>query len=283
MLFRSVTESLAGRVSYLDLYPLNILELRPKKISIRRHWLRGGYPNAVLAADDSLAFQWIDDYIKSYIERDLSQIFQQQINSKIIRNFWSMLASSNGDIFNAENYARALGITGPTVAKYLDLLEGAYLINRLQPWFTNTKKRLIKSPKVYIVDTGLLHRLNHIDSWNELQRNKLIGSSWESYVIQQVVVHLPKDYRVFFYRTQNGAEADLVIVKGTQPIALCEIKYSQTPTISKGFYSCVEDLQTKDNIVITPGKNDFMDQNRGIRFMGLVPFLENYLALLSKK
>jgi predicted AAA+ superfamily ATPase len=281
-LLKGVSESLAGRVSYLDLFPFSITEVLPDQIDMKSHWFRGGYPDALLSSSDELAFQWLDDYIKSYIERDLAQIYQIQLQVTTVRNFWSMLASSNGTILNAESYARSLGVTGPTVVKYLNLLEGAYLVTKLQPWFVNVKKRVVKSPKVYISDSGILHKLNYIDSWQDLQRNLIIGASWEGYVIQQIRQSLPKEHSLYYYRTQNGAEADLVIAKGNKPIALCEIKFSETPKISRGFYECMEDLKTQKNFVITPSSEVFINASEGIVYAGLIPFLQDYLLQLSK-
>lgn len=281
-LLKGVTESLAGRVSYLELFPIDIIEATTKKITKKKHWMKGGYPEALLAKSDKVAMQWMDDYIKSYIERDLSVIYQMQLPTNTIKSFWKMLASSNGSVWNAESYSRSLGISNPTVTKYLNLLEGAFLIFRLQPWFVNVKKRVIKSPKIYVTDSGILHRLNSIDSYEALQNNIIVGASWEGYVIQQIRDRLPSGLELFFYRTQNGAECDLVLVKGNKPIAICEIKISETPTISRGFFECINDLKSSKNYIITPSKESFTNKSKGIIFCGLEYFLTQHLPRIDK-
>jgi len=281
VLLHGVTESLAGRISYIDLGPLSWSEIAAKKIPQNRHWFRGGYPKALLAKTDKLALQWLNDYIKSYVQRDLSQIYSVQFPAGLVQSFWQMLASSNGAVWNAESYARALGVSAPTVVKYLNFLEGAFLIYRLDPWFFNAKKRVIKSPKIYISDTGILHALNHINSWNELNRNVIIGSSWEAYAIQQIRQEINKNIRLFFYRTQNGAECDLVFVKQNKPIAICEIKLSETPSVTRGFYECLSDLKCDKNFVITSGNNLIKDKKKKITYCGLTHFLEKILPTIK--
>jgi len=280
-LIQGVTESLAGRISYIDLAPLSWSEIKTKKIALNRHWFRGGYPQALLAKSDKLSQQWLTDYIKSYVQRDLSQIYSIQFPAGLVQSFWQMLASSNGAIWNAESYARALGVSAPTVVKYLNFLEGAFLVYRLNPWCINAKKRVIKSPKIYIADTGILHALNNINSWSELNRNVLIGSSWEAYVLQQIRQEVNKNISLYFYRTQNGAECDLIFVKQNKPIAICEIKLSETPSITRGFYECLADLKCNQNYIITAGHNLTIDKKKKITYCGLTHFLEKVLPKIK--
>ncbi len=279
-LIRGVSESLAGRISYLTLYPISLLEAKSAQIALETHWFRGGYPDALLAKNDDLAQLWLDDYIKSYIERDLSVIYGININRTVIRNFWRMLASSNGSILNVENYARALGVKSALVQHYLDLLEGAYLIHRQPAWFFNVKKRVVKSPKVYITDSGLLHRLNQIPSLDALEGHVLVGASWEGYVIQHIVQYKPRGIELFYYRTQNGAEADVVLVRADKPVAIIEIKNATTPTLSAGFYNCVTDLETAHNFVICKIKNTFIDNQKNVIYCNLIDFLTTFLVEL---
>jgi uncharacterized protein len=276
-LIQGVSESLAGRISYLTLYPLSILEAQSANIDFTTHWFRGGYPNALLAANDDLAMQWLDDYIKSYIERDLSVIYNINIDRIAIRNFWRMLASSNGGILNVENFARALSIKGNNVQRYLDLLEGAYLIYRLPAWYFNVKKRVVKSPKAYITDSGILHRLNQIPSLDALEGHVLVGASWEGYVVQHIIQYKSRGIEAFYYRTQNGAEADLVLVKADKPVATIEIKNSATPILSAGFYNCISDLETTQNYVICKTKETITDNIRNIIYCDLNSFLTDFL------
>lgn len=272
-LVKGVAETLAGRISYNELSPVNLSEL-PKKIDYTAHWFKGGFPNALLATDQE-SKSWLDDFIKSYVERDLSKMFGVDLSSLLLRNFWNMLAHTNGNLFNAETFARSLGVSAPTVVRYLDFLEGGYLVRRLQPWFVNAKKRLIKSPKTFIRDTGILHRLLNIQSYNELFGHPAIGSSWEGYVIEQIYQLKRNNIDIFFYRTQSGAECDLVLVDGITPIACIEIKISNSPNISKGFINCIADLKPIKSYLITPQSDTYNSKN--ITIISLANFLKQEL------
>lgn len=255
-LVKGVSESLAGRISYSQLTPFMYNEIAPK-IPMQKHWFRGGFPNSVLAKNDSQSVQWIEDFIETYIQRDMSFIFNADINSRIMRYLWSMIANRQGSIWNAEEYARALGVSAPTVIKYVDFLEGAYLVRRLHPFFINVNKRLVKAPKVYIRDSGLLHQLCDINSINALKKNTIIGSSWEGYVIEEICKAISKDIQPFYYRTQAGTECDLVLVKGLTVQACIEIKYSNSPALTKGFFESIKDLKPKKSFVITPASHTY--------------------------
>ncbi|WP_346236466.1 ATP-binding protein [Niabella insulamsoli] len=250
-LVKGVSESLAGRIAYIELAPIGLSEL-PKSISLQRHWFRGGFPDSLTAKTDKLSRSWLDNFIKSYIERDLNQLFHINLTASLIRNFWHMLSYNNSAILNAEDYARALSVTNPTVHRYLDYLEGAYLIRRLHPWFVNVNKRLVKSPKIYIRDCGLLHRLAGIETMDELRGNTLIGASWEGYVIEQISQALPANFSMFFYRTHNGAEVDLVLVKKNKVQAAIEIKVSAQAQVTRGFYESTDVLKPAKKFVLSP-------------------------------
>lgn len=274
-LVRGVSETLAGRISYNELTPIGLTEL-PDKIGFEKLWFRGGFPDALLADSDENSKDWIDDFIISYIERDLAKMFGVDLATTLLRNFWSMLAHSNGNLFNAESFARSLGVSAPTVNRYLDFLEGGYLIRRLQPWFVNAKKRLVKSPKTYVRDTGILHRLLNVQSYDDLFGHPIIGSSWEGYVIEQIFQIKNKQTDMFFYRTQAGAECDLVIVQGATPIVCIEIKFSNAPSVSKGFINCTQDLNPKYKYIITPNSDTYISSNE-ITITSLKYFLLNIL------
>lgn len=274
-LVKGVSETLAGRISYNELSPIGLTEL-PKEIADDQHWFRGGFPEALLSETDSLSKEWIDDFIVSYVERDLAKMFGIELAPTLLRNFWSMLAHLNGNLFNGESFARSLGVSAPTVNRYLDFLEGGYLIRRLPPWFVNAKKRLVKSPKTYIRDTGILHRLLNIPSYNDLFGHPAIGASWEGYVIEQIYQLKTKQTELFFYRTQTGAECDLVLVQGITPIACIEIKLSNAPTVSKGFINCTQDLEPKYKYIITP-KSETYHTSNNIVVTNLRHFLLNIL------
>ncbi|MFD2284897.1 DUF4143 domain-containing protein [Pedobacter petrophilus] len=232
-LVKGISETLAGRISYNELSPIGLTEL-PDEITFEQHWFRGGFPESLLSENDQSSKEWIDDFIVSYVERDLAKMFGVELAPKLLRNFWSMLAHLNGNLFNGESFARSLSVSAPTVNRYLDFLEGGYLIRRLQPWYVNAKKRLVKSPKTYVRDTGILHRLLNIQDYDSLYGHPAIGASWEGYVIEQIAQLKTAQTELFFYRTQTGAECDLVIVQGVKPIACIEIKLSNAPTVSKG-------------------------------------------------
>lgn len=274
-LITGVSESLAGRIAYTELYPIGLEEL-PATISLQRHWFRGGFPGALTARTDMQSRSWLDHFIKSYIERDLNQFFHVTLSAPLVRNFWHMLAYNNGGILNAEHFARALGVTNPTVNRYLDYLEGAYLVRRLQPWFTNVNKRLVKSPKVYIRDSGLLHRLAQINSMEELRGNVLIGASWEGYVIEQIIQSMPATVSPFFYRTHNGAELDLLLVKRNKPHIAIEVKVNNSAHPSRGFYESLETLKPAKSFVITPYGDGFPGK-QNTTHCGLKHFIEQEL------
>lgn len=274
-LVKGVSESLAGRIAYIELSPINITEL-PDEIKMETHWFTGGFPEPLLNEDPEYRREWLNDFIKSYVERDLAHLFGIELSVATLRNFWSMIAHSNGNIWNAEVFARSLGVSAPTVLRYANFLEGAYMVRRLQPWFVNAKKRLIKSPKVYIRDTGILHRLLNIASFEHLQGHPGIGASWEGYVIEQIYQSLSGDLEMFFYRTQAGAECDLVLVRGIHPVACIEIKLSNSPSVSRGFINCVEDLMPQHKYIITPASDSF-EVNHGVVVMKLLHFLKQEL------
>lgn len=276
-LVKGVSESLAGRIAYTELPPIGFTEL-PKSISLQKHWFRGGFPQALTAKSDGLSKNWLDNFIKSYVERDLSQLYHINFSTQLVRNFWQMLAYNNGGILNAENYARALAVTNPTINKYIDYLEGAYLIRRLHPWHANANKRLVKSPKIYIRDSGLLHRLAGITNMEELRGNMLIGASWEGYVIEQISQAKPETLGIYFYRTHNGAEIDLVLVKKNKVCASIEIKVNRVAP-SRGFYESNADLKPIKSYVLFPYGETYPDKNNTL-YCSLSHFLLEELPKL---
>lgn len=275
-LVKGVSESLTGRISYTELTPVGLLEL-PGKVNRQKHWLRGGFPEALLAKKDSKFSQWMDGFIYGYIERDLGLLFGVNLHAATVRKLWSMLAHANGSVWNAETFSRSLGVTAPTVLRYMDYLEGGYLIRRLQPWYANAKKRLVKSPKIYLRDSGVLHHMLKLDSVDEILSHPVAGTSWEGYVIEQINQFKSSKLDMFFYRTHDGAECDIVLVKGISPLACIEIKLTNVPTVSKGFYSSVADLAPSRKFVITPGSDDYTIKD-GIIVTSLYQFLSKHLA-----
>jgi len=196
-LVKGVSESLAGRIAYRELTPISFTEL-PSNISRDKHWLRGGFPAALLAKNEKAASEWMNSFIRSYVERDLSALFGINLTSNIISRLLSMLAHINGTVWNAEMIARSLGITAPTVTRYIDFLEGAFLLHRLPAFHINTKKRLVKAPKLYIRDSGLLHQLSSVHSMVALKGHPVVGASWEGYVVEQIKQLKPPSVDMYY-------------------------------------------------------------------------------------
>ncbi|MFN0015458.1 MAG: ATP-binding protein [Saprospiraceae bacterium] len=249
-LIRDSSESLAGRIAYCELQPLSFEEVRNGH-DFRSHWFRGGFPESLLAPDEELSRLWRQNFIRAYLERDLP-LLGLAADPVLIGKLWRMLAHLSGNLLNMETLAGSLGIHGTTVRRYLDFMESAYLIRRLQPFSGNPKKRLVKTPKVYLRDTGILHQLLGIGSFFDLSGHPAIGASWETYIVEQIAAVLPDWAELYFYRTHDGTEADLVIARAGQPEMLLEVKYSTTPKPSKGFYIAAADLGTKRHFLLCP-------------------------------
>jgi uncharacterized protein len=273
-LVKGVSESLAGRVSYLDLNPFKLHEIMPG-YSMEHHWYRGGFPLAFLAENDDAYIDWTQSFIRAYVQSDLSNLFGYNLNPAISGKLWTMLANNHGQLLNVQDIARSIGVTSPVINRYIDFLAGAFLVYRLQPWFTNTSKRLVKSPKVYIKDSGILHALLSINSFDQLTFNSIIGASWEGYVIEQISYHKSSQSQLYFYRTHTGTEIDLVLVKANKPVACIEIKYSNAPKPSKGFFIGVDDLATSKNFIITPSSDSYTFSNAIV--CNIQQFINEYL------
>ncbi len=274
-IIRDTSESLAGRVAYKELTPFNLTEISPTGKEINKHWLRGGFPDAYLAQNDELSFDWSENFIKSYISRDLP-LLGLTIDSRTIYKLWAMVAYMHGNVLNMNNLAKSLGVSPNSIKKYISFLEGAFLIRLLQPFATNLKKRLVKAPKVYIRDSGILHQLINISTWASLEINPMLGNSWEGYAIEQIIQNKNRGITYHYYRTQDGAECDLVLVKSNMPIASIEIKYTSGPKTSKGMLQSFKDLNAPENFVITPNTDNYM-LKENIRVCNLFEFLTCYL------
>ena len=251
-LLKQSAETLAGRVAYLELTPFLASEVGQTD----RVWLRGGFPESYLADSDAVSFEWRQAFIQTYLERDLPAL-GPRIPSETLRRFWQMLAHEQGQMINAAKLAAGLGVSGQTVARYLDVLVDLLLVRRLEPWFANTKKRLVRSPKIYVRDSGLTHALLRIVSMDELAGHPVIGLSWEGFVMENMLAELPAGAQAFFYRTSAGAEIDLVIDYGPKGIFAFEIKRSLSPAPSKGFHLGCDDIGAKSRGVIYPGSERY--------------------------
>lgn len=253
-LLRQSGESLAGRVAYLELAPLALNEVGVDAQD--RLWLRGGFPDAFLAANDADSAAWLGDFVRTYLERDIPQ-FAPRVPATTLRRFWTMLAHEQGGLFNASRLGRSLGIDARTVNNYVDLLCDLLLLRRLHPWHGNVSKRLVKSPKVYLRDSGVLHCLLGLDSMPALLGHPVLGASWESFVIENLLRSAPVSVQPHFYRTAAGAEIDLLLAWPNGKTWALEIKHSLSPKPRKGFYQACADLQPERRLLIYPGADDY--------------------------
>ncbi len=274
-LIRDSSESLAGRIAYIELSPFNISELPKRKEKQQIHWLRGGFPDAYLAPSDELCSDWQMNFIKTYVERDLPAL-GLNVDRNILRKLWQMIAHSHGSILNMANLGKSLELSINTIKRYLSLMEAAFLIRQLQPYSTNMKKRLVKSPKIFVRDSGILNHLLNINSWEEMEGHPMLGNSWEGYVIEQIIQKLPKNTEAYFYRTHDGSEMDLVLVQANKVVNSIEIKYASIPQLTKGNLLAFEDLKAKNNFVITPNSDDYLI-SKNIRVCSLQTFIGEYL------
>lgn len=273
-LIKQSSESLAGRIVYIYLTPFTFYELANSDISsenlIFEHLLRGGFPRSYLANDQEISLKWRQSFVETFLERDLPQM-GFNIPAETALRLWKMCAHSQGQILNASRFGDSLGFNHTTVKKYLDIFAGTFMLRLLPPVYTNSKKRLVKSPKIYIRDTGILHTLLNIESMNDLLGHPVFGPSWESFVIENVLVNY-SGWDAAFYRTSNGAEIDLVLQKGRQTIAI-ECKATTAPGLSKGFYMAMEDLKVEKGFVIAPVDSGF-PLNEKVSVVSLGEFLK---------
>lgn len=254
-LLRQAGESLAGRVAYLELHPIDALEAGPA-ITMDTLWLRGGFPSSLLARDEGRSLRWRRDFLRAYLERDIP-MFGRRVPAETMRRFWTMLAHSQATALNAAELARNLGVDAKTVASYLDLLVDLLIVRRLPPWHTNGAKRLVKSPKVLIRDSGLVHALLQIPSFDALLGHPVVGRSWEAFVIENVIGRLQDQAQPHYYRTSSGSEIDLLLAWADGSSWAIEVKRSSAPKLERGFHQACLDLQPARKFVVYPGAERF--------------------------
>ena len=256
-LLKNSSESLAGRISFVELMPFSFDEVG---VNINEknnvHWLRGGFPNAYLAPNPQLWEIWFEDFKRTYIERDLPML-GMPANPSETQRLLTMIAGMQGSLLNNNMLANSLDLSSKTVAKYIDFLENAFLVRRLLPYYINIGKRLTKSPKIYIRDSGFLHFLLGFSELDEIFGHTIAGNSWEGYVVQEVFQHLPPNYFAYFYRTQDGAELDIIIERGGKIILGIEIKLSDSPRLTKGNTVALKDLGNPALLIVTPSADDY--------------------------
>jgi uncharacterized protein len=273
-LLQQSSESLAGRISYLELDPLNLTELEPGGGVLERHWFRGGYPDSYLAADDAASIQWCEDFITSYVERHLPQLGITAA-PVLLRRLCSMLAHQQGATLNLSKMAGSLGIDGKTARHYLDLLVGLYLVRSIPAWSRNAGKRLVKAPKVYWRDSGLLHALAGLQDLEHVLGHPLCGHSWEGYCIEQIVTRLPKGTTSSHYRTHAGAEVDLILENSSGETVALEIKRTLSPKLTPGFVESMRTLQATKGYYIMPHGETF-PLSESVTAISLSAFLAQY-------
>ena len=267
-LIQQSSESLAGRIEYIQLTPLTAAELNFEQQ--KRHWLRGGFPNSYLAAGDEQSRRWREAFIQTFLERDIPNL-GINIPARSLRRFWTILAHYHGQTLNYSELGRALEVTDTTIRRYLDILEGTFMVRLLRPWHTNSKKRQVKSPKVYIRDSGLLHSLLGIDSYEDLLGHPKQGASWEGYCVEEIIRARPVA-QPYFWATHRGAELDLLLVRGNRKAGV-EIKFSSQPKKTKSMETALAELELTELAVLIPGDENF-PLAKTIKAMGI----ESYLA-----
>lgn len=254
-LIRQSSESLAGRISYLELTPFLLSELEAaQKEDVRRLWLGGGFPRSYLAKDLDVSFEWRQDFIRTFLERDIGMLGFRIPPARIGR-FWKMCAHIHGSLLNASKLADSLGVSSHTIRSYIDLLEHTFMLRVLLPDALNLKKRLVKSPKIYIRDSGILHALLDIRTHDDLLSHPIIGTSFEGFAMENILAHT-KNYEPSFYRTSAGAEIDLILRRGRRTLAF-ELKSSTVPRVSKGFWNALEDISPDEAYVVAPVEESY--------------------------
>lgn len=251
-LIKGAGETLAGRVSFVDVTGFSLLEVGLDELPTR--WWRGGFPRAFLASSDVVARQWHEDFFRTFLERDIPQL-GIQVPAMTLRRFWTMVAHYHGQVLKVSELARSLGSSEPTARRYLDILSGTYVVRELPPWFENLKKRQVKAPKVYVRDSGIQHGLLGIPDRESLQAHPKLGASWEGFALEQILA-LTGDREAYFWATHGGAELDLLVFHRGQRIGF-EFKYSDTPATTKSMHVAMADLGLEKLHVVHPGKRSF--------------------------
>ena len=253
-LMQQTGETLAGRIAFLELSPIDVLEVTPEEYG--RLWNRGGFPDSLLASNDAKSNLWRQNFIRTYLERDVPQL-GPRIPAETLRRFWVMLAHIQGGPLNAASLSRGLGVDGKTVAKYLDLMVDLLLVRRLAPWHRNIGKRLVKSPKIYVRDSGVVHALLGLGSKEDVLGHPVAGHSWEGFVVENLVNVAAAGTEASYYRASGGAEIDLILTLGGRKPWAIEIKRSLEPKVGRGFHEACADIKPEAKFVVYPGEEEF--------------------------
>jgi predicted AAA+ superfamily ATPase len=249
---------LAGRLHFTELTPVHVGEQTGSAVAT--HWLRGGFPNSLLAADDAASLRWRRNFIRTYLERDIPQ-FGPRLPSETLGRFWTMLAHRQGAPLNLAELARSLGTDSRTVGGYVDLLSDLFLLRRLPPWHANIGKRLVKSPRVFLRDSGILHALLGLETQDDLLSHPIAGASWEGFVIENLLANAPDGARAHYFRTAAGAEIDFLLELPGGVLWTIEIKRSTAPAPSRGYHEACSDLKPARRFIVHPGTERFPLRN----------------------
>jgi predicted AAA+ superfamily ATPase len=255
-LLRQSSESLAGRISYVEMTGFNIVEVGGENQNIKNLWLRGGFPKSYLAQDDRDAMEWLEDLIRTYMERDVPQM-GFTVSAQKLRHLWTMLAHLQGETVNTSKLAANLEVRRANINQYIDILIGLLLVRPIEPWHGNVKKRLVKSRRYYIRDSGILHRLLGIGDYNALLSHPILGKSWEGFVVENIHSVMPRLAETYFYRTAAGAEIDLVIKMPNAEIWAVEIKHGVAPKLGKHYSQTCDDVGATHRFIIYGGDDEF--------------------------
>jgi predicted AAA+ superfamily ATPase len=243
-LMRQASETLAGRVEYIELAPIDALELPQSAGDVTRLWVRGGFPESLLAGNDTASLRWRRAFVRSYLERDVP-MFAPRLPSETVGRLWTMLAHAQGTQLNQSRLASSLAVSTPAVGRYIDLLVDLLLVRRLRPWSGNVGKRLVRTPKTYIRDSGLTHALLDLERWDDILGHPVAGASWEGFVIENLITVAGDRRTPYYYRTEDGAEIDLLFERGGAIEMIIEVKRSTAAVVSKGFHLAQDTLKPK--------------------------------------
>ncbi len=275
-LIQKSSETLAGRIEFIELAPFNLQEVTAPdggdNFQIAQTlWSRGGFPDSFLGKSDAASMRWREAFIRSYLERDIPQL-GIRIASATLRRCWLMLAHNHGQLWNASTLAASMGLSAPTVRHYLDILEGTFMVRVLQPFHANLGKRLVKSPKVYLRDSGVLHALLNLPNRDALLGHPVLGASWEGWVIEQILAAAPRGSRASFFRTASGNEIDLLLELPGGDLRAIEVKHSATPKLGRGFDEALDALKISSGFVVAPVKEPYpLSRRARVLPLGYIP------------
>lgn len=278
-LLRQPSESLAGRISHVEMTGFNVLEAGDAKLSMKQAWFRGGFPKSCLAEDDEAAMEWLEDLVRTHLERDVPQM-GFNIPADTLRRLWTMLAHLQGETININMLAANLELRRATVKHYIDILNGLLLVRRIKPWYANIGKRLVKTSRHYLRDSGILHRLLGISDYNTLLSNPVLGKSWEGFVVENIHSVLPRLAETYFYRTAAGAEIDLVIKMPNSEVWAIEIKHGVAPRLAKHYSRTCDDIGATRKFVVYGGDDEF-PIGGSVRMISLPKIMERLISAQS--